>query len=481
MKRNVWVVALSFLSLSSVALAIDEEFCLPPGSTDCSDDKLSVTFPAGGNTSELSLPAGSVGQTIEANVVLDAKTTGVQGYTYGVQHDTAILEILEATYEGADPLVSFPVIAGAGVDFNETAIGEAKKGFIQAVVVTNNKIPPLTLPVKDGIKVAIAKYKVNVEPPSAGTKIGLSNNINPEGSPATEVVITAANKSKRPKTVGQGVVKGVVVPPCALPDFGFYFGPVANAANFAITPTPPTTNVKVSMRNKKAALGFSLGIRRTGSTLTFEGNLNNPVVELVITEDETGAERTGDGLKGNQATGAPVAPVRISEVKRGAALIANDPGDFFGPDIPAANNGDVATVGYVAVLSGPARNIPAVADPGTTCGSNAILEVIFTDTVQPTRFNRGDANGDSKINVTDGVLVAQNIFFKVAKPGLVKFNCDDMLDVDDNGRLEVADPLLLLRFIFLHGPAPSAPFRACGADSAVVENPVLTCAQANCQ
>ena len=111
--------------------------------------------------------------------------------------------------------------------------------------------------------------------------------------------------------------------------------------------------------------------------------------------------------------------------------------------------------------------------PASRHGGNEIL-IVDLKVSDDRGFSRGDANGDGKINIVDGVLLAENIFLSK----YVFFDCKDMLDVDDDGRLDVAGPVYLLTYIFLHGPAPAAPFKACDADATP---DVLGCNQNNCQ
>src|SRR2546425_3941552 len=123
MKRHAWFSAFVLASVSSMALAIEEDFCTVP--TSCTDDVLSIRFTAN-DTSALNV---AVGDTISAYVALDVKThftgvencsqgkrgdatdppippisdcTHVEGFSYGVKHDIAVLEILTARARKAD-------------------------------------------------------------------------------------------------------------------------------------------------------------------------------------------------------------------------------------------------------------------------------------------------------------------------------------------------------------------------------------------
>jgi hypothetical protein len=95
-------------------------------------------------------------------------------------------------------------------------------------------------------------------------------------------------------------------------------------------------------------------------------------------------------------------------------------------------------------------------------------------------FSRGDTNGDGRLNVTDAVICARNIFLKTDPiRGLIKFDCADMLDANNDGNLDASDPISILQWLFLRGAALPAPFRTCGPDTGAADT--LGCNQPNCQ
>ncbi len=76
-----------------------------------------------------------------------------------------------------------------------------------------------------------------------------------------------------------------------------------------------------------------------------------------------------------------------------------------------------------------------------------------------TKFVRGDANADGKINVADPIM----ILFKLFLDGPA-FPCKKAADADDNGEIAFNDAVYLVTYYFQHGNAPHAPFPACGTD-----------------
>ena len=171
----------------------------------------------------------------------------------------------------------------------------------------------------------------------------------------------------------------------------------------------------------------------------------------------------------------------IQSVSLGADLAAiGEPGDsFLAVDLNPGVGGPGFTAGFVVDVSGTGAVIPATGDRASDeepCPLHEILVVELGDTPPQTLFSRGDANADGKVNITDAVVSAQNIFLQ----SLIFIDCDDALDANNDEMLDAADPIMILEWIFLDGPFLEAPFRTCGAgDEAAGDG--LDCATSNCQ
>lgn len=74
-------------------------------------------------------------------------------------------------------------------------------------------------------------------------------------------------------------------------------------------------------------------------------------------------------------------------------------------------------------------------------------------------FVRGDANLDGVLDIADPISVLRHLFIERGEP-----TCYDAMDVDDNGRIEVTDAVRALGHLFLGGGEPAAPFPSCGPD-----------------
>jgi len=93
----------------------------------------------------------------------------------------------------------------------------------------------------------------------------------------------------------------------------------------------------------------------------------------------------------------------------------------------------------------------------------------------PSDFQRGDANGDGGVDISDAVGLLGCKFLGEKCPA-----CRDAADVNDDGELDISDAIGILGFLFLGGDAPAAPGpRACGPDPS--EDSIPICDYQSCR
>ena len=79
----------------------------------------------------------------------------------------------------------------------------------------------------------------------------------------------------------------------------------------------------------------------------------------------------------------------------------------------------------------------------------------------PPQFRRGEANGDGRVDLADGVRILGSLF-----GGGQPIECDDAADANDSGTLDITDAVFLFNFLFAGGGAPPAPgVMECGEDA----------------
>jgi hypothetical protein len=91
-------------------------------------------------------------------------------------------------------------------------------------------------------------------------------------------------------------------------------------------------------------------------------------------------------------------------------------------------------------------------------------------------FRRGDANADTRVNISDHIWILSELFL-----GGPASDCADAADANDDGVEDISDALYLLNFLFLGtNPAPAAPGPTlCGFDP-TVDDLVCGAAPAGC-
>lgn len=99
------------------------------------------------------------------------------------------------------------------------------------------------------------------------------------------------------------------------------------------------------------------------------------------------------------------------------------------------------------------------------CGtrSHAIFQVLIFPAGPA--FRRGDFDRSDLVNISDAVASARYLFQSGSPP-----TCQDAADTNDDGVLDLSDPVYLLFHLFLLGPPPPAPFPEAGQDPTFRDN-----------
>jgi hypothetical protein len=87
----------------------------------------------------------------------------------------------------------------------------------------------------------------------------------------------------------------------------------------------------------------------------------------------------------------------------------------------------------------------------------------------PHEFQRGDANDDGSLDLSDASFTLNYLFLGDDEP-----ECLAAADANDDGRLDISDPILVLHFLFRGGREPVPPFTVPGIDP----TPDLGCREA---
>jgi hypothetical protein len=106
------------------------------------------------------------------------------------------------------------------------------------------------------------------------------------------------------------------------------------------------------------------------------------------------------------------------------------------------------------------QDIPPALNRMTACDGASLTPGLFGGVVRISNdaFIRGDVNGNGRVSVADPIL---NLSYQI-QGGVLP--CEDAADVDDDGEVNISDPIYSLFNIFDLGPRTPSPFPECGAD-----------------
>jgi hypothetical protein len=90
----------------------------------------------------------------------------------------------------------------------------------------------------------------------------------------------------------------------------------------------------------------------------------------------------------------------------------------------------------------------------------------------PIFVQRGDANGDRIVAMSDAIAILNWLFLGGPTPG-----CLEQADINGTGGVSLADSVYELQWEFAGGPPPPAPFPACGPSAAPLGSEEPSCAQ----
>ncbi|MEE2883040.1 MAG: hypothetical protein VYD70_04880 [Planctomycetota bacterium] len=122
-----------------------------------------------------------------------------------------------------------------------------------------------------------------------------------------------------------------------------------------------------------------------------------------------------------------------------------------------ATAGSVATLQFCDTLGNPpiANQVVLASGAGVTP-----IQVSGTLDIVEVTFIRGDIDQDGRLTIADPISLLTILFIG----GTDELNCDDARDANNDARIDLADAIYLLSYQFGNGPIIPAPFPDCGSD-----------------
>jgi hypothetical protein len=202
------------------------------------------------------------------------------------------------------------------------------------------------------------------------------------------------------------------------------------------------------------ANGWSLGFRHDGTQLSLIGVENGATTQTV----NNGAPPDFQELTLDAGSCDPPEPDGFT-----VGVVINFTG---AADLPPGTDYELYLVEYEILAPAPATAIVDFSfDLG--CPPYAVVLVHSGASLIPAMragriqieelsFIRGDANDDGQVDLADPVLILDVLF------GDGSMGCEVAADANQSDVIDVADPVYLLNYLFIDGPEPPAPFPSCG-------------------
>jgi hypothetical protein len=431
----------------------------------------------------------AAGDTVKATSGVVARKAGVQGWSYGVRHDPALLTIESATTDGTD----VPSVFNAG--FNQTAIieeaGGVKSGFIQAVVLS--LVGQAEVPVSDYFSMAAINYTVNKDACQGKsgdlkTKIDFSETLAVKGGPPVELNLTI---------LGIGIVPEKVL---------------GEELTVACTDTPPPEglvlrlddkdtdlpadqksvyDLKILLANEDQATtevqGWSYGVRMDLDEV--EAISGAPGADSQALHGGAGPDFKSYNLDQKSADG------KERGVTVGAVIDLDAPGTEVltlgsgqtkhldtimlrsRETIPEGGSSRDVTIGFSDKLGDdrPLEVLIVVEGDGIVPDFGDTLELTLTPSGPPGAqpFIRGDANDDEFVDIADGIWIINELFYDGPET-----ECKAAADANDDDRIDIADSMYIFNHQLQPGrqstnlfPAPPAPYPNCGTATSALACP----------
>ncbi len=371
-----------------------------------------------------------LGGTATVSVVLDNEGDPLQGYQWGLCHDSFVSVEEGDVSNGA---------ALAGITFTFQALQFYESGWTVGALfnaVTNETLPPGN---------DLELFTIDYTAETKGTAILEFCEV--LGDPEVQVAVVAENTEIEPVQVSGTIESGGTAP----------F--VLSAAEVT-SPQGLSVDVAVELSGPEPMDAFTFGLTHASLHLSLDSIVAGSVVA---------------GL--NDGEGADYFVVNVSP---SGALDGGTVGcvaSFGAPfdRIPAGDPQEVCIFTYTVSPSAPDET-PVALRFSSSLGSPPVPVVVsvggFSET--PVRddgevlimgipipvFVRGDANGDGALDISDPFFLALHLF--VDGPGP---QCSVSGDANDDATLSIADAIFALDYLFQSGPSPAAPFPDCGPDA----------------
>ncbi len=365
--------------------------------------------------------------------VLASLVSPIQGWSMGICHDSAELQINSATL-GTD---SQALNGGDGPEFTHYSVTD--DGVTHGSVICLGACAPL--PAGNDYALLDLSYTPLA---SAGTSSAVDFCATLGSPPITNVVVVEAQSIAPVTTGGTILVESSST---------MRIGTVDAAVGQSVA-------VPILLTNAAPLSGVQIACNYAPADLTYDSF-------------SEGASLVADFV--SMATG-----LVSGEFGVGILVDLSPPID---QTIPPGTDAEIIVMHYTVSPSATAPQtspIQFATEVGSPALANRVVEGFLGETpnlidgsveiLEFTQFIRGNCNRDPFVDISDGIYHLQYLFANGPTPG-----CLDACDTNDDGFLDTSDAVYLFSYVFADGSAPPAPFPDLGPDP--TETDIFDCVE----
>ena len=394
--------------------------------------------------------AGATGDVIQSHVTLDADVSGCQGWSFGVCHDTANLDLLDAV----DGPTTSVVNGGGPPDFNEVSI--YPEGVTMGVVISF--VGSSVLEQGFGYGLLDIDYELTGVPVPGEFPIEAEVNFcGTLGSPPVDVVIVLGGSSFTPNTQ-DGIIQ--IVPP---PDFCLDLNCAGGVSDAVLTWSECTPfDYTLVHRDGELIAILDPGVNDYVDADLDPGSYTYALLGVVFPDANSAPEVVSALCQ------VEIIPVTAEGVEPTA-------GHYFGgEEITVTGTGFLAATDTEVTIDGVALIDQVIVDDTTITGIlapatngvghfdvrvvNSLGEATLVEAFTY-GFIRGVVNGDNRLDIGDPMYLCYWLFFNGDDPV-----CMEAAEVNGDNLIDLADPIYIIMYLFRNGPLPMAPFPDPGLD-----------------
>ncbi len=124
-----------------------------------------------------------------------------------------------------------------------------------------------------------------------------------------------------------------------------------------------------------------------------------------------------------------------------------------------AKQAGTSNLSFADSIGNPPISLEAnIVENNTPAGITPFIVQEGSITIDNVCFVRGDCDANGRITLNDAITVIYYLYADLA------ISCVDAADVNDDGGVDIADPVYLIDYLFRNGAPPPAPFSGCGTD-----------------